>query len=34
MQQRDVARDTWRKLMLIYPDSTAAKKAAKHADKY
>ena len=34
MQQRDVARDTWRKLMLIYPDSAAAKKAAKHADKY
>jgi len=34
MQQRDVARDTWRKLMVIYPDSAAAKKAAKHADKY
>ena len=34
MQQRDVARDTWRKLMLIYPDSAAAKKAAKHEDKY
>ena len=34
IQQRDVARDTWRKLMRLYPASAAAKKAAQHADKY
>lgn len=34
MQQRDVARDTWRKLMRLYPASPAAQKAARHADKY
>lgn len=27
MQQQDIARDTWRKLMLAYPDSPAAKRA-------
>ena len=27
MQQRDIARDTWRKLIQIYPDSAAAKRA-------
>lgn len=29
MQQKDIARDTWRKLMQIYPESAAAKRAAK-----
>ncbi|WP_373741334.1 tol-pal system YbgF family protein [Neisseria sp.] len=28
MQQKDIARDTWRKLMQTYPDSPAAKRAA------
>ncbi len=27
MQQRDIARDTWRKLIQTYPDSAAAKRA-------
>lgn len=27
MQQQDIARDTWRKLIQIYPDSPAAKRA-------
>ncbi len=27
LQQRDIARDTWRRLMEIYPDSAAAKRA-------
>ncbi|MDO4694608.1 MAG: outer membrane protein assembly factor BamD [Eikenella sp.] len=27
MQQRDIARDTWRKLMQTYPDSPAARRA-------
>lgn len=27
MQQRDIARDTWRKLIQTYPDSNAAKRA-------
>ncbi len=27
MQQKDIARDTWRKLMQIYPESNAAKRA-------
>ena len=34
MQQRDIARDTWRRLMRVYPGSAAAQKAAQHADKY
>ncbi|MGF6148710.1 DNA uptake lipoprotein [Kingella potus] len=34
MQQRDVARDTWRKLIRLYPSAPAARKAAQHADKY
>lgn len=28
MQQKDIARNTWRKLIHIYPDSAAAKRAA------
>lgn len=28
IQQRDVARDTWQKLIRLYPNSTAAKRAA------
>nr|WP_115225470.1 tetratricopeptide repeat protein [Bergeriella denitrificans] len=28
MQQKDIARNTWRKLMQTYPDSAAAKRAA------
>ncbi|QEY24717.1 tetratricopeptide repeat protein [Neisseria animalis] len=28
MQQKDIARNTWRKLIQTYPDSTAAKRAA------
>ena len=27
LQQRDIARDTWRRLIQIYPDSAAAKRA-------
>ena len=33
MQQKDVARDTWRKLMRAYPDSPAAEKAAHEIKK-
>ena len=28
LQQKDIARDTWRKLIHTYPDSEAAKRAA------
>ncbi|MDO1509009.1 MULTISPECIES: tol-pal system YbgF family protein [unclassified Neisseria] len=33
MQQQDIARDTWRKLIQIYPDSAAAKRAATKLKK-
>lgn len=33
IQQRDIARDTWRKLMRSYPDSPAARKAAAELAK-
>ena len=29
MQQQDIARDTWRKIIRTYPDSAAAKRAAQ-----